>query len=162
LSYLSADRLDALISAAFMACRIGEADAFLLAFDQSAAYDSPNLLWFQDRFEDFIYVDRVVVDPAARGRGFALSLYQALFQRAGAAGYNRIVCEVNSDPPNPASDAFHTKLGFEEIGSAVISGGAKKVRYYSGALQAARASDTNDETRRLRPPTRALPSRRGF
>jgi uncharacterized protein len=136
LSYLSPERMEDLLGAAFMACRVGEADAFLLAFDQDAAYDSPNFLWFRDRFERFVYVDRVVVDPAARGRGLARSLYEALFQRAEAAGHNRVVCEVNSDPPNPASDAFHAKMRFEEIGRAVLPGGVKAVRYLSCALSA--------------------------
>jgi hypothetical protein len=39
------------------------------------------------------------------------------------------VCEVNSDPPNPPSDALHASLGFKEVGSAAIHGGAKTVRY---------------------------------
>jgi hypothetical protein len=40
-----------------------------------------------------------------------------------------VVCEVNADPPNPASDAFHTALGFAEVGSASIHAGSKTVRY---------------------------------
>jgi predicted GNAT superfamily acetyltransferase len=136
LSYLSPERMEDLLGTAFMACRVGEADAFLLAFDQDAAYDSPNFLWFRDRFERFVYVDRVVIDPAARGRGLARSLYEALFRRSEEAGHNRVVCEVNSDPPNPASDAFHAKMRFEEVGSALLPGGAKAVRYFSRALSA--------------------------
>jgi predicted GNAT superfamily acetyltransferase len=36
---------------------------------------------------------------------------------------------VNSQPPNPISDAFHAAQGFTEVGTAVIEGGAKTVRY---------------------------------
>ena len=65
----------------------------------------------------------------ARGRGLAQRLYEELFDAARAAGHVRIVCEVNSSPPNPASDAFHARLGFTEVGAADIHGGAKTVRY---------------------------------
>ena len=41
-----------------------------------------------------------------------------------------VTCEVNAEPPNPASDAFHAALGFAEVGDAVIHGGKKAVRYY--------------------------------
>jgi hypothetical protein len=68
LSWLDRDRLTLLLRQAFHARRIGEVDGFLLAFDQSAAYDSPNYLWFRQRYRRFVYVDRVVVAPAARGR----------------------------------------------------------------------------------------------
>jgi len=105
-----------------------------LAFDEGADYDSENFLWFRARYERFVYVDRVVVSPAARGRGLARLLYENLFDRAAAAGYARIVCEVNVDPPNPASDAFHAKLGFAEVGQASIAGGAKAVRYFAHDL----------------------------
>ena len=38
-------------------------------------------------------------------------------------------CEVNCDPPNPVSDAFHAALGFREIGRARIVERSKTVRY---------------------------------
>ncbi|MDB5397112.1 MAG: family N-acetyltransferase [Rhodospirillales bacterium] len=135
LSWLEADRFSYLIGQAFLASRIG-ADAFLLAFDQDADYYSPNFLWFCARYARFVYVDRIVVAPSARGRGHARRLYETLFRASGQAGHERIVCEVNSAPPNPASDAFHAALGFKEVGTAEIHGGAKTVRYFSRRLDA--------------------------
>jgi len=105
-----------------------------MAFDQAADYDSPNYLWFRERYPRFVYVDRIVVDPAMRKRGLANLLYADLFRVARDAGHDRVVCEVNSDPPNPASDAFHDALGFTEVGHATIHGGAKTVRYLSHSL----------------------------
>ena len=105
-----------------------------MAFDQGADYDSPNYLWFRARHSRFVYVDRIVVDPAMRKRGLAQLLYADLFRCAAGAGHDRIVCEVNSDPPNPGSDAFHEALGFVEVGHAAIHGGAKTVRYLSRSL----------------------------
>jgi predicted GNAT superfamily acetyltransferase len=55
-------------------------------------------------------------------------LYADLFDRAAEAGHDRIVCEVNRQPPNPASDAFHAALGFAEVGSANIHTGSRTVR----------------------------------
>jgi GNAT superfamily N-acetyltransferase len=78
LSWLEAERLEYLISEAFLARRIGELDAFLLAFDQDAQYDSPNFIWFRARYPRFVYVDRIVVAPSARGRGCARRLYADL------------------------------------------------------------------------------------
>jgi hypothetical protein len=108
---------------------IGHVDAFLLAFDQDADYDGPNFLWFRERYPRFVYVDRIVVASSARGRGLARLLYCALFVEAARAGHSCIVCEVNSEPPNPGSDAFHAALGFAKVGSASIHNGSKTVRY---------------------------------
>jgi len=131
LSWLEAARLEHLIDEAFLARRIGRLDAFLLAFDQNARYDSPNFIWFRDRYPCFVYVDRIVVASSARGRGCARRLYHDLFEYAARAGHDRIVCEVNKTPPNPASDAFHAALGFVEVGTASVHGGSRTVRYLS-------------------------------
>jgi uncharacterized protein len=71
LSWLEPERLQHLVSQAFLARRIGNLDAFLLAFDQAANYDSPNFLWFRARYVSFVYVDRIVVAASARRRGHA-------------------------------------------------------------------------------------------
>ena len=129
LSLLDADHLAHLLSQAFWTARIGDVDAFMLTLDQSAGYDSPNHRWFRDRYPRFAYVDRIAVAPAARGRGLARALYAGAIQAAAAAGHTAIMAEVNSNPPNPASDALHAALGFQQVGAAPIHGGAKTVRY---------------------------------
>src|SRR5262245_31290205 len=134
LSCLDAERLAWLVSQAFLARHIGGVDAFLLAFDQDADYDSPNFLWFAARHRRFVYVDRIVVAPGARGRGHARRLYEDLFGEALRRGHDHVVCEVNLDPPNAASDAFHAALGFAEISNATIHGGRKTVRYLERPL----------------------------
>ena len=134
LSWLEPEWLSKLLGLASHARRIGSIEAFLITFDQDAAYDSPNFLWFRERYPRFVYVDRVAVSASARGRGHARRLYEDLFARAKAGGHTLVTCEVNADPPNPASDAFHAALGFGEVGSAAIHGGAKSVRYYAKSL----------------------------
>ncbi|TIW02273.1 MAG: GNAT family N-acetyltransferase, partial [Mesorhizobium sp.] len=69
LSWLEPERLSFLLGEAFYTRRIGALEAFILCFDQDANYDSPNFLWFRERYPRFVYVDRVVVAAAARGRG---------------------------------------------------------------------------------------------
>jgi len=132
LSWLDAPRFDELVARAFLACRVSNV-AFLIAFDQDARYDSPNFLWFRARYSRFVYVDRVVVASGARGQGHARRLYGELFDRARAAVHDQVVCEVNLEPANPASDAFHGRLGFTEVGSAALPAG-KSVRYLRRAL----------------------------
>ncbi|TIR91927.1 MAG: GNAT family N-acetyltransferase, partial [Mesorhizobium sp.] len=103
----------------------------IMCFDQDASYESPNFLWFRERYSRFVYVDRVVVAAEARGRGHARRLYEDLFEHVRRACHTIVTCEVNADPPNPTSDAFHAALGFGEVGDAVIHGGRKSVRYYA-------------------------------
>lgn len=130
LSLLDEEGLSELVAGSFHARRIGRNDAFLIALDERhPTYASPNYLWFRSRYPRFVYVDRVVVAGIARGLGHARRLYEDLFRKAREAGHDLIVCEVNSMPPNPSSDAFHARLGFEEVGAATIHGGAKTVRY---------------------------------
>lgn len=129
LCYATPERFAWLTQNAFAAFSLGGAEALLIAFEQDAAYDSPNFLWFKARLPRFVYIDRVVTDAAARGRGHARRLYDALFVQARSADHTSVVCEVNEDPPNPASDAFHARLGFAESGRAVLPNG-KTVRYF--------------------------------
>jgi len=134
LSFLTPEKARHLVGEAFMASRIGDADALLLAFDQDARYDNPNFNWFRERFDRFVYIDRVVVAPQMRGRGLAQALYLALFRQAAAGRHARVVCEINWQPPNPASDAFHAGLGFEQVGLAVLPGAGKTVRFFARAI----------------------------
>ena len=134
LSPLTLAEFDRLIQESFYAAQAADASALLLAFDQDADYNSPNFLWFRERYDRFVYVDRVVTSPLARGKGYAKALYADLFQRALNASHSRIVCEVNLLPPNPASDSFHAALGFSEVGRASIHDGSKTVRYLLRSL----------------------------
>ena len=134
LSELDAQELGRLLSIAMAARVIGGAEAFLLTFDQDADYHSPNFLWFRRRYDRFAYVDRVVVSPTARRAGHARRLYEDFFAIARAAGHERVCCEVNSDPPNPISDAFHARLGFAVCGEARLPDRGKSVRYLIRAL----------------------------
>ena len=129
LSALDAPEFARLVKGAFHASATVQPLSFLLAFDATADYASPNYLWFRARHPRFIYVDRIVVEAAGRGQGLARQHYSDLFDAARASGHNVICAEVNSDPPNPASVAFHAALGFAEVGRAVQPERGKSVRH---------------------------------
>jgi uncharacterized protein len=129
-SALEAAELRALLTQAFQVGTCGRGrEAFLIALDQDAIYSSPNFQWFKSRHDRFVYVDRIIVAPSQRGRGLARLLYEELIAAAVRAHHVLIGCEVNVQPPNPASDAFHASLGFTELGQAILPGSAKRVRY---------------------------------
>ncbi|MFT5102259.1 MAG: putative GNAT superfamily acetyltransferase [Planctomycetaceae bacterium] len=100
---------------------------FLMVLTSGQPYESLNYRWFSDRYDQFAYVDRIVVAEASRGSGFAARLYEDLFESARLEGLQRVCCEVNLVPPNPGSLAFHAKLGFVEVGQQETEGGSKKV-----------------------------------
>ena len=76
----------------------------------------------------------LAVDAKARGQGIARAFYEDLFSYAEDCGYGQITAEINSDPPNPGSDAFHEKLGFETVGEARLDDRDKSVRYVARRL----------------------------
>lgn len=101
--------------------------AFLIAMRDGAAYANDNFGWFSARYPHFIYVDRIVVDAAASGMGVGRRLYQDVFDRARQHDIEVIACEYNIEPPNPASKAFHERLGFREVGRQSVADGSKQV-----------------------------------
>jgi predicted GNAT superfamily acetyltransferase len=123
-----------LVAISFRTRMTAARDAFLVALADRAPAVAPNYRWFAERFGRFAYIDRVVVAAASRRRGLAGLLYRDLIDAALRAGLSRVCCEVNIDPPNPESDAFHAGLGFEEIGRAYLPDRGKTVRYLSLTL----------------------------
>lgn len=110
--------------------------AFLLALGPGAPYDSVNYQWFAARYSNFLYVDRIVVSKAARGKGLASRLYEDLFHTARALGFPRVVCEFDIDPPNPVSEILHRRFGFAQVGTQLVAGGSKLVSLQSAPATA--------------------------
>ena len=112
-----------------------EVIGFLLAFREGADYDSPNYLWFAERYPLFLYVDRVVVADVARGQGVGALLYRDMFEFAAAWGARLVTCEFDIDPPNPASEQFHARFGFREVGRQWVADGRKQVSLQVAPVQ---------------------------
>lgn len=123
-----------LVALSFRTRMTMERDAFLIALCERAPEIAPNWRWFAARFPRFVYVDRVVVAERSRKRGLGKLLYRDVIEAARQAGHTRLCCEVNVDPPNPGSDAFHAKMGFKEIGRAFLPDRGKTVRYLTRDL----------------------------
>lgn len=103
----------------------GTVAAFAIAFAPGATYDSVNYAWHAGRFDDFLYLDRIAVSQRYRRRGIATALYDDL--ETAATTHGRMVCEVNSDPPNLESLAFHHGRGYCELGHLMHTDGKQTV-----------------------------------
>jgi predicted GNAT superfamily acetyltransferase len=116
-SVLSAERLRQLLGwAAYprVVERDGRPVAFVLTFAAGSAYDSKYFGWFADRYDSFLYLDRIVVAEDHRRQGVGRFVYDAMEELATPLG--RLVCEVNLEPRNDASIAFHEGRGYVEVG----------------------------------------------
>jgi len=101
--------------------------AFLLVMQQDADYQNDNFLWFQEQFPRYWYIDRIVVDSAFAGLKIGSLLYADVIKAAQLAGALALTCEYNIQPPNLISARFHSKWGFEALGSQWLGGGSKQV-----------------------------------
>lgn len=101
--------------------------AFLIALGPGADYASPNYLWFDAGSPDFLYIDRIVVHTVHQGRRFGMAMYDDLVTYARQHGVPRLVCEVDLEPFNEVSDAFHARYGFVEVGTQWTTNGTKRV-----------------------------------
>jgi predicted GNAT superfamily acetyltransferase len=128
-SHVSIEELRDLDSMAehFMVAVQGDALAgFIILLASGASYTSLNYQWFSVRFNDFLYVDRIVIDSSFHRQGIASRFYAQAWDTACQRSIP-LTCEVNVEPPNPQSMAFHEALGFHELGRQPTEGGAKQV-----------------------------------
>jgi len=94
----------------------GVLSGFAMAIRHGTAYWSGNYAWFAERYDAFLYLDRIVVAADARRVGVGRTLYADLVRYATGC-WPRITLEVNVEPPNPGSLAFHDRLGFLCVGT---------------------------------------------
>ena len=89
---------------------------FCLVMPSDSAYDSVNYRWFTARYDDFMYLDRVAFEAEAQGHGLGTLLYAEVDRLMVERGDSHLALEVNVDPPNEPSLAFHARRGFLEVG----------------------------------------------
>jgi len=127
----------------------GSAAGFVLGMPPGLGYQSENYLFFSSRAREqgtsFVYVDRIVLAAHLRGRGLGPQLYAAVFAEARRVGADEVLCEVNIEPPNPGSLAFHTRLGFVEVGRQSTKGGANLVSLLAAPVVAEEHRDSAPE-----------------
>jgi len=123
LSPMDEVQLASFVDAAF-SLRVARRDdvvaGFLLAFRKAASYRGQVFQFLSQLPEDFVYIDRAVVDIACRGQGIASDLYDDLAARARAAGLPRLLCEAYTT--NAPSLGFHARQGFRIFGEYTSHG----------------------------------------
>ena len=103
--------------------RVAEVDGhlagFLIAMRESADYGSPNFRWFRDHYEQFVYIDRIVVASAYRGHGIGRVFYCDV-QSYAEARVPTLCCEVFLEPRDDVAVLFHGTYGFHEVGQQTM------------------------------------------
>lgn len=116
-------RLYELSSLLTIAERDQEVVGFLLGFSSGADVDGANYKWFEHRFRNFFYIDRIVIDASCRGAGLGQQFYADMTDWAKSQNLLWLAAEMNLDPPNIASLKFHRRQGFKEIGTQKLPAG---------------------------------------
>jgi len=107
---------------------------FLIALAPGKDYHSMNYRWFENKYDSFMYIDRIVIAPEFQGNGLGRALYDDLriFSRDMTP---LITCEVNILPMNEDSIRFHKKYGFRQVGTQETAGGKKEVSMMAYDIQ---------------------------
>ncbi len=116
----------------------GEAGGFCFVLAPGADYASPNYAWFTERYDDFVYLDRVAIAPASQRRGIGRAMYAEVERLAAEyrPAATDFLLEVNLKPRNDTSLTFHAELGFVEVGQREGADG-KVVSMMSKSLNSA-------------------------
>jgi len=137
--------------------RVAEADGhlagFLIALRENADYDSPNFLWFRQRYPEFLYIDRIVIARPYRGGGLGRVFYADVTSFAEVR-VPVLTCEVFLEPRDDVSVLFHGTYGFQEVGQQVMPAVNRRVALLAKEL----CSFPFVRDTYLRGPTASLPS----
>ncbi|MBE1302315.1 MAG: GNAT family N-acetyltransferase [Alteromonadaceae bacterium] len=102
---------------------------FVIGFEKGASYEGYNYNWFSQRLKQFLYIDRIIVNPQYRGKKLGNQLYDAAQSHCVSRHLDNLCCEVNDEPPNPASHAFHLQFGFKKLESILHPAGKTVCMY---------------------------------
>ncbi len=100
---------------------------FLIGLGPGLDYPSDNYRWFSSHYDDFVYVDRIVVAPGHRDAGLGTRLYDTFAEHGRRRGCPVMLAEVNIEPPNEGSLRFHRRHGFVAVGELDTENGTKRV-----------------------------------
>ena len=127
---VSQDELGSLLDVASLSLGAFEDDrmlGFVICLPPQTSYGSLNYAWFNQRYDAFLYVDRIAVAPADRNRGIGSALYENVISVARDRSVP-VAAEVNLEPPNPGSVRFHHRFKFNEVGT--LDHGTKAVTMF--------------------------------
>jgi predicted GNAT superfamily acetyltransferase len=92
----------------------GDVAGFVITLPPGSVYDSSRYDWFEARFDDYVYLDRIVVGREHRRKGIASRLYDAV------EGDLPVALEVYDT--NEPSLEFHRRRGYLEVGELEHAG----------------------------------------
>ena len=98
---------------------------FLLGLGPGADYPSLNYAWFSERYDSFVYVDRIVVDEGYRSQGAGKALYDDFAAFGREREVPVMLAEVNTRPRNEGSLRFHAREGFRDVGTLTSDSGGR-------------------------------------
>ena len=115
---VSSDEIEALLDFSSLAVGAhldGILVGFVICLPPKTDYGSLNYAWFNNNYNDFLYVDRIAVRTQYQNRKIGTLLYDFVKSNATENGVP-VTAEVNIQPPNPGSMRFHERHGFERVG----------------------------------------------
>jgi predicted GNAT superfamily acetyltransferase len=86
----------------------GDVAGFVITLPTGAVYDSSRYEWFEERLDEYVYLDRIVVAETHRRQGVASRLYDAVESELPVA------LEVYET--NAPSLEFHRQRGYQQVG----------------------------------------------
>lgn len=111
----------------------GHVAGFLPAMREDAGYDSPNFLWFRERYPEFVYIDRIIIAKPYRGLGLGRVFYADVTSYAETR-VPLLACEVFLEPRDDVSLLFHGTWGFQEVGQQTMPGVGRRVSLLAKTL----------------------------
>jgi predicted GNAT superfamily acetyltransferase len=111
----------------------GHIAGFLPAMREHADYDSPNFLWFRERYPAFAYIDRIVIARPYRGLGLGRVFYADVTSYAETR-VPELACEVFLEPRDDVSLLFHGTWGFQEVGQQTMPSNGRRVALLAKTL----------------------------
>ena len=91
----------------------GRIAAFIICFTENSEYESKNYLYFNRKYKEFLYVDRIGVSKNLENTGLGSILYKYIIENFGED--LKICAEINTKPMNKKSIIFHEKHDFKGI-----------------------------------------------
>ena len=88
---------------------------FTIALLPGQPYDSINYKWFENRYNSFVYIDRIIISSDYQNMGIGTLFYDHI-KRSFRNQFKFLVCEINLKPKNSQSINFHKKYGFKHVG----------------------------------------------
>ena len=97
----------------------GRITAFMICIRENTLYESKNYHYFNEKHDQFLYVDRIGVLKGLENKGLGTILYNYLIRNYGK---NLKLCaEINIEPMNKASILFHEKHGFKRVSEKLFN-----------------------------------------